>query len=72
MSLEDAVAIAKQLAFEMNIPFGGYLVEAVETWLRGAREERELLLRANGVFGSDLDWHLLQQPELRLHRGGAS
>ena len=31
MSLEDTTAIAKQLAFEMNIPYGGYLDEAVET-----------------------------------------
>ena len=31
MSMEEAPAIAKQLAFEMNIPYGGYLVEAVET-----------------------------------------
>ena len=41
MSLEDTTAIAKQLAFEMNIPYGGYLDEAVETWLRGAKEERD-------------------------------
>ena len=33
MSLEDTTAIAKQLAFEMNIPYGGYLDEAVETWI---------------------------------------
>ena len=25
MSLEDTTAIAKQLAFEMNIPYGSYL-----------------------------------------------
>ena len=49
-----------QLAFEMNIPYGGYLDEAVETWLRGAKEERELLQRARGVYGTVLDWHLLQ------------
>ena len=42
----------------MNI--GGYLVEAVETWLEAAKDEREVMLRANGVFGSDLDWRLLQ------------
>ena len=60
MSLEDTTAIAKQLAFEMNIPYGGYLDEAVETWLRGAKEERELLQRAKGVYGTVLDWHLLQ------------
>ena len=60
MSLEDTTAIAKQLAFEMNIPYGGYLDEAVETWLRGAKEERELLQRARGVYGTVLDWHLLQ------------
>ena len=60
MSLEDTTAIAKQLAFEMNIPYGGYLDEAVETWLRGAKEERELLQRARRVYGTVLDWHLLQ------------
>ena len=58
----DATDIARQLAFKMNLTFGGYLVEAVETWLRGAKEERELLLRANGVFGSDLGWHVLHPP----------
>ena len=62
MDLQDATAIARQLTFEMNLRYGGYLVEAVETWLWGATEERELLLRASGVFGSDLDWHLLQPP----------
>ena len=60
MSLEDTTAIAKQLAFEMNIPYGSYLDEAVDTWLRGAREERDLLQRARGVYGSDLEWRLLQ------------
>ena len=44
----------------MNIPFGSYLEEAVETWLRGAKEERDLLQRARGVYGSDLEWRLLQ------------
>ena len=60
MSLEDTIAFAKQLAFEMNIPYGGYLDEAVETWLRRAEEERELLQRVRGVYGTVLDWHLLQ------------
>ena len=60
MSLGDTTAIAKQLAFEMNIPYGGYLDEAVDTWLQGAREERDLLQRARGVYGSDLEWRLLQ------------
>ena len=58
MSLEDTSAIAKQLVFEMHIPYGGYLDEAVETWLRGAKEERELLQRARGVYGTVLDWHI--------------
>ena len=31
MSLEDTTAIAKQLAFEMNIPYGSYLDEAVDS-----------------------------------------
>ena len=41
----------------MNIPYGSYLDEAVETWLQGAKEERDLLQRARGVYGSDLEWH---------------
>ena len=61
MSLGDTAAIAKQLAFEMNIPYGGYLDEAVDTWLQGAREERDLLQRARGVYGSDLEWRLLSR-----------
>ena len=60
MSLEDSTAIAKQLAFEMNIPYGGYLDEAVETWLRGAFGERELLHRVEVSTARFLDWHLLQ------------
>ena len=60
MSLGDTAAIAKQLAFEMSIPYGGYLDEAVDTWLQGAREERDLLQRARGAHGSDLEWRLLQ------------
>ena len=35
---------------------------AMDTWLRGAREERDLLQRARGVYGSDLEWRLLQPP----------
>ena len=50
MDLQDATAIARQLASEMNLTFGGYLVEAVETWLRGAKEVREVVLRAIMVF----------------------
>ena len=60
MSFKDTAAIAKQLAFEMNIAYGSYLDEAVETWLQGAKEERDLLQRARGVYGSDLEWRLLQ------------
>ena len=60
MCLGDTTAIAKQLAIEMNIPYGSYLDEAVDTWLRGAREERDLLQRARGVYGSDLEWRVLQ------------
>ena len=55
MSSEDTPAIAKQLAFEMNIPYGSYLEEAVDTGLQGAKEERDLLPRARGVYGSDLE-----------------
>ena len=46
MELRDATDISKQLAFERSITFGGYLVEAIETWLRGSKEERELLVKA--------------------------
>ena len=42
MQLRDAADIAKQLAFEMNITFKGYSVEAVETLLQRAKEERQL------------------------------
>ena len=55
LSAQDATAIARQLAFEMDLPYEGYLVEAVESWLLGAKEERELLPRANSVCGPDLD-----------------
>ena len=60
MSLQNTTAIAKQLAFEMNIPYGSYLDEAVEAWLQVDKEERDLLQRARGVYGSDLEWRLLQ------------
>ena len=32
----------------------------METWLQGAKEERDLLQRGRGVYGSDLEWRLLQ------------
>ena len=38
MDLQDATAIARQLALEMNLSFGGYLVVVVETWLRVLRK----------------------------------
>ena len=50
MSFKDTAAIAKQLAFEMNIPYGSYLDEAVETWLQGAKEERDLLKELEGCM----------------------
>ena len=50
MDKSEASNIAKQLAFEMHISFEGYLVEAVQTWLQGAQEQRDLMVRANGVF----------------------
>ena len=52
MELTEASNIAKQLAFEMNI---SHLWWKLRRTLKGAKEQRELMLRANGAFGSDLD-----------------
>ena len=58
MSFKDTAAIAKQLAFEMNIPYESYFDETVETWLQGAEKERDLLKELEGCMAQT--WRLLQ------------
>ena len=49
MSFQDKLLLRNS---EMNIPYGGYLDEAVETWPRGVRR--------SVICYRELEWHLLQ------------
>ena len=57
MSFKDTRAIAKQLAFEMNIPSAAILMRPLR---HGYGELRRSASYARGVYGTVLDWQLLQ------------
>ena len=56
MKVSVAGDVAKQLSFEMNIPYGSYLEEAVATLIQDAKLQRNFLIVATGAFGTDLEW----------------
>ena len=52
----DSVAIAGQLAFELNIPHSEELAKAVENLVTATKKEDGVLQRTGGVLASDLAW----------------
>ena len=54
--MADSWAIAVQIALELNIPHSDKLEEAVVEIIAAAKDERNLLLRAEGVLAGDLAW----------------
>ena len=59
LEVSDSEDIAKQLAFELNLPFSEAMVEALAIWIQGAKAEAGLLQRASGLLADDVAWHLL-------------
>ena len=46
--------MARQLAAELNLPFGDWLVDALYCWLQEAREEAKIYKRVHGYHSGDL------------------
>ena len=60
---KDASEVAKQIAFVLNVPLREQLEEAVRDWILAARKQGDLLHRATGINGNDLEWRSLGPPE---------
>ena len=54
--------MARQLATELDLPFGDWLVDALYCWLQEAREEAKIYKRVHGYHGGDLAWMSLMPP----------
>ena len=54
--------MARQLATELNLPFGDWLVDALYCWLQEAREEAKIYKRVHGYHSGDLAWMSLMPP----------
>ena len=59
---DESTAMARQLATELNLPFGDWLVDALYCWLQEAREEAKIYKRAHGYHSGDLVWMSLMPP----------
>ena len=59
LQIEDCEEIAKQLAFELNLPYSEAIVEALAIWIQDARSEAKLLSRTYGSLADDITWHQL-------------
>ena len=62
LDLDESTAMARQLATELNLPFGDWLVDALYCWLQEAREEAKIYKRAHGYHSGDLAWMSLMPP----------
>ena len=60
---KDAHEVAKQIASELNVPLSEHLEGAVRDWILAARRQSDLLHRAKGINGTDLEWRSLGPPE---------
>ena len=49
LDLDESPAMARQLATELNLPFGDWLVDALYCWLQEAREEAKIYKRATAI-----------------------
>ena len=50
---KDANEVAKQIAFELNVPLREHLEGAVSDWILAARRQSDLPRRATGINGND-------------------
>ena len=59
LQIEECEEIAKQLDFELNLPYSKSIVEALAIWIQEARSEAKLLLRTYGLLADDITWRQL-------------
>ena len=59
LQVDDCEEIAKQLAFELNLPYSTSIVEALAIWIQDARGEAKLLSRTYGLLADDITWRQL-------------
>ena len=53
LDLDESTAMARQLATELNLPFGDWLVDALSCWLQEAPKEAKMYKRAHGYHSGD-------------------
>ena len=59
LQVDECEDIAKQLAFELNLPYSEWIVEALAIWIQDARGEAKLLSRTYGLLADDITWQQL-------------
>ena len=59
LEVSDSAAIAKQLAFEMNITASAELEDAIVDWIQDSRAPAKMAMRLEGILASDIDWERL-------------
>ena len=56
LDINDSSAIAKQLAFELNVTASTELEDAIVDWIQDARAPAKMAMRLEGVLASDIEW----------------
>ena len=59
LEISDSAAIARQLAFEMNITSSTELEEAIVDWIQDSRAPAKMAARSEGILASDIEWERL-------------
>ena len=59
LDIDDSAAIAKQLAFELNITSSTELEDAIVEWIQDSRGPAKMAMRLEGVLASDIEWERL-------------
>ena len=63
LEVSDCEDVARQLAFELNLPYSESIVEALAIWIQDAKGESGLLMRTRGLLADDIAWHQLAPPQ---------
>ena len=59
LEVSDSAAIARQLAFEMNITASTELEDAIVDWIQDSRAPAKMAARLEGILASDIEWERL-------------
>ena len=59
LEISDSAAIARQLAFEMNITASTELKKAIVDWIQNLRALAKMAARLEGILASDIEWERL-------------